>query len=87
MFEPVSSAFSYMNQWVTAPSSQPGAITNTHNKLQQMDTLNLTGTGLTVEEQAHQPQPKLIHLSQHMEHEHPDLSINSEIHLHISLYG
>jgi hypothetical protein len=87
MIQPVSSAFQVADSDVLKPPSRPGPITSGDAFIKTEDNINMRRAGLTLEEQAHQPTPKLIPLLNPLDTEMPDLSVSREIHLNLSLFG
>lgn len=90
MVQGTSSAFQTMQESAAAASAsptRPGAVEATHEAIAAADTFDLSRTGATLTEQARQPATKLIQLLQPLEHEKPDLSVTSDLHLNLSTYG
>ncbi len=87
MLQPISSAFQQLEANVAQGASKPGEFASGSAALAAADTFDLSGTGATLVEQSRLPTPKLLDLSNHLEHEKPDLSVQSDLHLNLSLFG
>ncbi len=86
MLQPISYAFRRADVAASQPWSPPGPVASIDTALAG-DRLDLSGTGSTLLEQTHEPAPKMIHIIQPLEHEQPELSVNSGLHLNQSVFG